>query len=148
MPNEHYGDTDMHIFLFRSKDAIKTMRIAGYYTFNQRGWTMDQQKIQRNDIPRVGRMEPEEMARSSQTVPDLSLILLGKTSISVQFQKLKAKIATMKLALRFNASVNLKITWQKSKVSFISRIHPSLARYTFRQSTGKAIGINYFVQLI
>ena len=73
---------------------------------------MDQQKIQRNDIPRgrVGRMEPEEMARSSQTGPDLSLILLGKTSISVQFQKLKAKIATMKLALRFNASVNLKIT--------------------------------------
>ena len=87
-------------------------------------------------------------ARSSQTGPDLSLILLGKASISVQFQKLKAKIATMKLALRFNASVNLKITWQKSKVSFISRIHPSLARYTFRQSTGKAIGINYFVQLI
>ena len=37
MPNELYGDTDMHIFLFRSKDAIKTMRIAGYYTFNQRG---------------------------------------------------------------------------------------------------------------
>ena len=71
---------------------------------------MDQQKIQRNDIPRVGRMEQEKMARSSQTGPDLSLILLGKTSISVQFQKLKAKIATMKLALRFNASVNLKIT--------------------------------------
>ena len=60
MPNELYGDTDMHIFLFRSKDAIKTMRIAGYYTFNQGVEQWISKKIQRNDIPRVGRMEPGE----------------------------------------------------------------------------------------
>ena len=102
MPNEHYGDnTDMHIFLFRSKDAIKTMRIAGYYTFNQGVEQWISKKSRETTFLVSAEWNLKRWQEALKTVPDLSLILLGKTSISVQFQKLKAKIATMKLALRF-----------------------------------------------
>ena len=109
MPNEHYGDTDMHIFLFRSKDAIKTMRIAGYYTFNQgvEQWISKKSRETTFLVSAEWNLRWQEALKRYLTY---HLFYLARPPFQCNSKKLKAKIATMKLALRFNASVNLKIT--------------------------------------